>query len=452
MPSSVWATATPTPETMTSVTTIATIPRAFVLSNVFMGVPFGDESSAPRGGLVGLEEGPRMLDHLADRVLGLLPRIDRRLGVGREAHDLHRHRVGMRRNVVRQHQDRGATAPHEIARHREDEVGGRAVHLGQEPLDHGHRDVGALRAERRAPVRGVVVPEEVGLLRPMATRLAHHRGHPAVGRALEQLPDERAPDAVTEHEELVDAEVVHEAELIVGVGVPGPIDLERAGRLPGERVAQVHGDAAEVVLELLHCVEGGSARPPADGRIEPAARDQQQRKPGADLFIVDAHGAAIVERHRPLLLGEWPLLCREARRSASLTTLEYCSWRRTDRGIRLRREGHMITATVRYKLPPHIDYAACRAHFHTIAPGFRGVKGLISKHFIWSASGWAGGVYQWETLEEAKAFYAGSWLDGIVERYGMRPEIEFYEVFALTDNARGTVEMFEEPVLRSATA
>jgi len=112
----------------------------------------------------------------------------------------------------------------------------------------------------------------------------------------------------------------------------------------------------------------------------------------------------------------------------------------------------MITATVRYKLPPHIDYAACRAHFHTIAPGFRGVKGLISKHFIWSASGWAGGVYQWETLEEAKAFYAGSWLDGIVERYGMRPEIEFYEVFALTDNARGTVEMFEEPVLRPATA
>ena len=112
----------------------------------------------------------------------------------------------------------------------------------------------------------------------------------------------------------------------------------------------------------------------------------------------------------------------------------------------------MITATVRYKLPPPIDYAACRAHFHKIAPGFRGVKGLISKHFIWSASGWAGGVYQWETLEDARAFYAGSWLDGIVERYGMRPDIEFYEVFAITDNALGTVELFEEPVLRPATA
>ena len=102
----------------------------------------------------------------------------------------------------------------------------------------------------------------------------------------------------------------------------------------------------------------------------------------------------------------------------------------------------MVTATVRYKLPPHIDYASCRAHFHTIAPGFRQVKGLISKHFIWSESGWAGGVYQWERLEDAKSFYGGSWLDGIVERYGMHPHIEFYEVFALTDNARGTVELF----------
>ena len=54
----------------------------------------------------------------------------------------------------------------------------------------------------------------------------------------------------------------------------------------------------------------------------------------------------------------------------------------------------MIAATVRYKLPPHIDYDACRAHFHKIAPGFQPVKGLISKHFIWRESGWAGGVYQ----------------------------------------------------------
>src|SRR2546430_15165080 len=62
----------------------------------------------------------------------------------------------------------------------------------------------------------------------------------------------------------------------------------------------------------------------------------------------------------------------------------------------------MITATVRYKLPPHIDYAACREHFHKIAPGFRQVPGLISKHFIWSESGWACGDYQWASIEDAE--------------------------------------------------
>ena len=65
-------------------------------------------------------------------------------------------------------------------------------------------------------------------------------------------------------------------------------------------------------------------------------------------------------------------------------------------------------------------------------------------HFIWSKSGWAGGVYQWERIEDAKAFYSGPWLDGIVERYAMKPQIEFYEVVAVTDNARGKVELFKE--------
>src|SRR5260370_26744094 len=68
----------------------------------------------------------------------------------------------------------------------------------------------------------------------------------------------------------------------------------------------------------------------------------------------------------------------------------------------------MFTATVRYKLPAHIDYAAWREHFHKIAPGFQHVKGLLSKHFIWSESGWAGGVYQWETRDDPQAFYGGA--------------------------------------------
>jgi Putative mono-oxygenase ydhR len=99
----------------------------------------------------------------------------------------------------------------------------------------------------------------------------------------------------------------------------------------------------------------------------------------------------------------------------------------------------MITAIVQYKLPPHIDQAACAAHFRAIAPGFRDVPGLITKQFIYADDGWAGGVYLWETRAAAEAFYSGPWLAGIRERYGMDPQIKFFETACLTDNATGMV-------------
>lgn len=93
----------------------------------------------------------------------------------------------------------------------------------------------------------------------------------------------------------------------------------------------------------------------------------------------------------------------------------------------------MIAAIVRYRLPPGIDREACRAHYLKIAPGFGDVPGLIRKQFIWSETGVAGGVYQWKTLEDAKRFYTGPWLDGIRARYGGDPDIEYFDVFAITD-------------------
>ena len=99
----------------------------------------------------------------------------------------------------------------------------------------------------------------------------------------------------------------------------------------------------------------------------------------------------------------------------------------------------MITAIVQYKLPPHIDLAACAAHFRRIAPDFRAVPGLIAKQFIYAEDGWAGGVYLWHTQAAAEKFYAGPWLDGSRDRYGMDPQIKFFETACITDNATGAV-------------
>ena len=99
----------------------------------------------------------------------------------------------------------------------------------------------------------------------------------------------------------------------------------------------------------------------------------------------------------------------------------------------------MITAIVRYELPATIGRDACRAHFLKIAEGFGNAEGLVRKQFIWNESGTAGGVYQWTTMEHARRFYTGPWLDGILERYGMYPSIEYFETVAITDNPGGVV-------------
>src|SRR5215471_4480042 len=95
----------------------------------------------------------------------------------------------------------------------------------------------------------------------------------------------------------------------------------------------------------------------------------------------------------------------------------------------------MITAIVQYRLPPGMGLEACAEHFRRIAPDFRTVRGLIRKQFIHAEDGWAGGVYLWQTRAAAEAFYTGPWLDGIRERYGMDPQIRFFETACITDNA-----------------
>jgi hypothetical protein len=107
--------------------------------------------------------------------------------------------------------------------------------------------------------------------------LAQYRGGGALRRPLHQLHRERAADAVAEEEELVDAEMVHHAQLVVGERAPGIVDRHRAGGLAACGVALVHGDHAEAVLELLRNVDHRT-RPHGDTRVQAAAGRRQQRE------------------------------------------------------------------------------------------------------------------------------------------------------------------------------
>ena len=106
----------------------------------------------------------------------------------------------------------------------------------------------------------------------------------------------------------------------------------------------------------------------------------------------------------------------------------------------------MITAIVLYDLPPEIGLEECRAHFSKIAPDFLKAPGFVRKQFICAADGHtAGGVYMWETREDAERFYSGKWLTGIRERYGNDPRITYFETVALADRATGFAGELKAP-------
>ena len=108
----------------------------------------------------------------------------------------------------------------------------------------------------------------------MPNGLHQHGGGDARGRALHQLERETTADAEAHEEELADAEVIHHAELVIGEGAPGIVDRDRAGRFAADRVALVHRDDAEFVLEQVEGVEH-RRWPVTDARVQAApGRDQ----------------------------------------------------------------------------------------------------------------------------------------------------------------------------------
>ena len=113
-----------------------------------------------------------------------------------------------------------------------------------------------------------------------------------------RTPDEWTADAEAHHCELINAQMIHQPELIVGMRFPRPADLDGTSRLPVWGVSEVCCDAAVFPFELLDRVEGRIAGEEADGRVQSAARKQQQREAGTGLLVVDANRASFVELAR----------------------------------------------------------------------------------------------------------------------------------------------------------
>ena len=142
--------------------------------------------------------------------------------------------------------------------------------------------------------------------------------------------------------------MIHQAELVVGIGFPRPVDFDRAGGLAAGGIAQVRRDAAVFRLELIDRIKGVRQR--SYRRVQSSARDQQEWEAGTDFLIVDTNGTSFIKlaRYRFVrLLSKYPRRgsrrrCRGARCNYSassqahdvllhlligIAVAAYCTWR-----------------------------------------------------------------------------------------------------------------------------
>lgn len=95
----------------------------------------------------------------------------------------------------------------------------------------------------------------------------------------------------------------------------------------------------------------------------------------------------------------------------------------------------MITVIVEFKLPEPISLEQARETFMSTAPKYQGVPGLIRKYYFLTSDGTkAGGVYLWQSREDADRKYTEEWKSFVHGKYGCDPVLTYLETPVVVDN------------------
>jgi hypothetical protein len=105
----------------------------------------------------------------------------------------------------------------------------------------------------------------------------------------------------------------------------------------------------------------------------------------------------------------------------------------------------MITALVQIKLPEPMTVDKAQEVFAETAPKYREVKGLIRKYYLLSEDGEiAGGVYLWKSRQAAEQLYTDDWKAFIMQKYGTKPSVSFFNSPVIVDNLVGKIIMDDQ--------
>ena len=95
----------------------------------------------------------------------------------------------------------------------------------------------------------------------------------------------------------------------------------------------------------------------------------------------------------------------------------------------------MITAFAQFKLPSAMSRDQAKEIFMSTAPKYQAATGLIRKYYLLSEDGGAaGGVYLWQSKEDAEQLYTQEWKNFVKEKYGGEPTIVYFHSPVVVDN------------------
>lgn len=78
------------------------------------------------------------------------------------------------------------------------------------------------------------------------------------------------------------------------------------------------------------------------------------------------------------------------------------------------------------------------------APRYQTIPGLIRKYYIGQPGQRAGGVYEWESMAHATAYYTPEWHRFMTETYGSDLRVEYFNAPCVVDNSAGTITIAPE--------
>jgi hypothetical protein len=100
----------------------------------------------------------------------------------------------------------------------------------------------------------------------------------------------------------------------------------------------------------------------------------------------------------------------------------------------------MITVIVEFKLPQPMTREQARQTFLSTAPKYRDMAGLLRKYYVLSADGGkAGGIYLWNSREDADRVYTEDWKAFVRGKYGTDPSLTYLDCPVVVDNLAGEI-------------